>query len=413
MTHARRARRQAVSAVAVLGLATFGILALSVAPAAATTAGDEATFRTAWTNAAETTIDLTADVTLTCGGGGVAVRNSSTALTLDGHGHTITQTCPNNGVLQQDGAGGLTFRNVTITGGHTPAGLDGGGIQAEGNTVVLDHVILTANSAGRGGGGLHSGNTANITITDSTISNNTSGTENGGGIAVGGGDSVVEITNSTISGNTAGAEDGGGVVVGGGGSTLAITNSTISGNTAPEGGGIAGGGGNGTLSLVYATVVQNTAPSGANVFIGGPGTHTSFASVIGLPQGGGANCEVGSFGFVSAGYSFEQGANTCDFGTGAGDVVSGPDPLLTGLASNGGPTQTRLPQPGSPLVDAIPTGSCQADGAGGIGADQRGVARPQAAGCDIGAVEIEVTGPSTPGGPTPAVPVEAVARFTG
>jgi len=416
MPHLWRTGQRAVSAMAVVGLAAAGLLAFGSTPASATTVNDETTFRAAWINPAETQIDLAADITLTCGGGGVAVRNSSTALTLDGHGHTITQACANNGVLQQDGSGALTLRAVTITGGHTPAGLDGGGIQAGGD-VVLDHVILTANSASRGGGGLHMGNGGvSLTITASTVSNNTSGTENGGGIAVGGGNSTVRITNSTISGNTAGAEDGGGVAVGGGGSTLAITNSTISGNSAPEGGGVTGGGGGGTLSLVYATIVQNTAPDGANVLIGGPGTHSSFGSVIGLPQAGGDNCAVGSFGFDSSGYTFEQGANTCGFGSGTGDVTNGPDPLLASLASNGGPTQTRLPHPGSPLIDAIPTASCQSDGASGIGTDQRGVTRPQGGGCDIGAVEVEPAGPSGPSGaaaPSPAAPVAAVVRFTG
>jgi hypothetical protein len=62
----------------------------------ATTVTDEATFRAAWTNAAETKIDLAADITLTCtdgAGDGVSVRNSTTAITVNGHGHTIPQTC--------------------------------------------------------------------------------------------------------------------------------------------------------------------------------------------------------------------------------------------------------------------------------------------------------------------------------
>jgi hypothetical protein len=53
------------------------------------------------------------------------------------------------------------------------------------------------------------------------------------------------------------------------------------------------------------------------------------------------------------------------------------DPLLGPLADNGGPTETRAPQPGSPALG------------GGIrcrAADQRGV--PRAAPCDIGAVEV-------------------------
>lgn len=46
---------------------------------------------------------------------------------------------------------------------------------------------------------------------------------------------------------------------------------------------------------------------------------------------------------------------------------------------------------GSALIDAIPVASCQADGAAGITTDERGVARPQGPGCDIGAVEVAVS----------------------
>ncbi len=53
------------------------------------------------------------------------------------------------------------------------------------------------------------------------------------------------------------------------------------------------------------------------------------------------------------------------------------------LTFNGGayPMQTILPLTGSPLIDAGLTSSCPAT-------DQRGVARPDGAACDIGAVEI-------------------------
>jgi hypothetical protein len=79
--------------------------------------------------------------------------------------------------------------------------------------------------------------------------------------------------------------------------------------------------------------------------------------------------------------------------------------MLEPLAFNGGPTLTHLPQPGSPLIDAIPVGSCQADGAAGVTTDQRGVQRPQQSGCDIGSVEVEAS-------PTPT-PVPVQPRFTG
>ena len=60
------------------------------------------------------------------------------------------------------------------------------------------------------------------------------------------------------------------------------------------------------------------------------------------------------------------------------------DPQLGPLAPNGGPTQTHALLVGSPAIDAVPMDQCPppAD-------DQRGVARPQGATCDIGAFELE------------------------
>src|SRR5207302_4298141 len=55
-----------------------------------------------------------------------------------------------------------------------------------------------------------------------------------------------------------------------------------------------------------------------------------------------------------------------------------------GLHDNGGPTQTIALQPGSPAVDAAVLANCPAT-------DQRGVSRPQGAGCDIGAFELVQT----------------------
>jgi hypothetical protein len=71
--------RRLVSAVGVLGLAVAALAALGSGPAGATTVSDETSFRDAWVTAAETQIDLAADITLTCtdgAGNGVSVRNS-------------------------------------------------------------------------------------------------------------------------------------------------------------------------------------------------------------------------------------------------------------------------------------------------------------------------------------------------
>ena len=75
---------------------------------------------------------------------------------------------------------------------------------------------------------------------------------------------------------------------------------------------------------------------------------------------------------------------------GASDAIVG-DPLIGPLADNGGPTLTHALQAGSPAIDFADAAVCPAT-------DQRGVARPQGAGCDTGSVEAS----SVAGGVKPA-----------
>jgi hypothetical protein len=56
--------------------------------------------------------------------------------------------------------------------------------------------------------------------------------------------------------------------------------------------------------------------------------------------------------------------------------------MLGPLQDNGGPTFTQALLPGSPAIDAIPLVDCT------LTEDQRGVARPNGNGCDIGAYEL-------------------------
>jgi hypothetical protein len=60
--------------------------------------------------------------------------------------------------------------------------------------------------------------------------------------------------------------------------------------------------------------------------------------------------------------------------------------MLGPLADNGGPTQTRLPLSGSPLLGSVGGLVCST-----AGDDQRGVSRPQGAACEAGAVEVDET----------------------
>jgi len=178
-----------------------------------------------------------------------------------------------------------------------------------------------------------------------------------------------------------------------------LENSTVSGNvSARPGGGIA----TPDADLVYSTVVGNSAPGAANIAVPVPGAEgpfpveglQAFGSVVALPQEGVPNCLLADEAATSSSFSFSDD-ESCAL-TGAGDVENGGDPLLGRLAAVGGPTRTRQPLEGSPLLDVIPNGSCAA----GIGviADQRGRPRPapDAGACDIGAVEIQQDDDMTP-----------------
>jgi hypothetical protein len=81
--------------------------------------------------------------------------------------------------------------------------------------------------------------------------------------------------------------------------------------------------------------------------------------------------------------------------------MSGTDPLLGSLANNGGPTRTFALLAGSPAIDAGDDATCNAAPVSGL--DQRGIARPQGAHCDIGAYEslhLAISGNAGVGGAT-------------
>ncbi|HEY6561833.1 MAG TPA: choice-of-anchor Q domain-containing protein [Polyangiaceae bacterium] len=83
----------------------------------------------------------------------------------------------------------------------------------------------------------------------------------------------------------------------------------------------------------------------------------------------------------SSSYNWFKDA-TCGL-DGPGDQQGVGNVGLALLADNGGPVQTLLPQPGSDLIDKIPSDQCP------VPSDARAVKRPQGAACDIGAVEVQ------------------------
>jgi hypothetical protein len=347
----QRHRRYLAGALAAM-VAAAGLTVVGPDPAQALVVVDEPQLQAAFADVNETEIVLANSIDLTCVGGGDLDRNAAAGqpLTIRGGGFTIRQTCAGERVIENLGDGPLALLNVTI-GGGTPAA-SGGGIATEGDLSVVESTV-TGNSTGGSGGGIFA-NTERVEITRSTITGNTA-VNVGGGLQGIGANQVVTVTNSTITGNM--ADEAGGI--------------GVQADADPG------------LVLVYSTVVGNTALAGANI---GGRRFTAFGTVIALGSGGGTDCFVP---FITTnGYNF-GGDASCEL-LAATDRQGAGDPLVGPLGANGGPTTTRLPANDSPLVDGIPTASCQADGAAGVTTDQRLVSRPQLDGCDIGAVEIQV-----------------------
>ena len=327
------------------------------------------------------------------------------------------------------GYGGHGWNSGTYGGPNSigGAGGAGGGIYNAG-TLTLSNCLVSGNSTGIGGGGgggityYYLGgtggfgggifNAGTLRLDNSTFGGNTSGNgaDNGlrgpganggmgGGIWSGG---ILTANGCTFAGNSTGygghggASDMNGGPGGGGGSggaicnagMLMLTNCSFAGNSTGYGGtggwgqlgqnGATGPNGLGagiynqsSLDLVNCTISTNR--------VGG-GVINASNSVRLLNTLLAANIPANCSGVITdAGHNLSSDGS-CTF-TGAGSM-NNVDPKLGSLADNGGPTLTMALLPGSPAIDA---GSA----VGAPATDQRGVARPQGPGVDIGAFEFQ------------------------
>ncbi|MEZ4660463.1 MAG: choice-of-anchor Q domain-containing protein [Caldilineaceae bacterium] len=252
---------------------------------------------------------------------------------------------------------GATLRGNSVHGGavNTGAGL---------TRLTIADSLIVSNTATAGGGLLNEGVGASVSIYRTRISGNQA-TGSGGGLFNNG---IMTLHESTLDHNQARA--GGGLHHFGG--NLSLLNDTLSQNDASDNGGGLYNGGSAVIKSV--TLVLNRANGeGGNIFI--DESQLSIQNSLVTQALDGDNCAQ-SGGFVtSLGHNLES-ANSCKF-MAAGDLPNS-DPKLGPLQNNGGPTPTHALLPGSPAIDAA--ANCPAT-------DQRGLARPQGAACDIGAFE--------------------------
>lgn len=171
---------------------------------------------------------------------------------------------------------------------------------------------------------------------------------------------------------------------------MTIEGSTIRNNSAAGQGG--GGIGNfGTLTVVNSTISANTdeSTSGGGGGIGNAGTMTVKNSIVGNSTAGG-DC-VNLVTFSAEGDNFDTDG-TCAALDAAFTQVTGGQLALGPLTENGGPTRTHALLAGSVALEAAADCSLL-DGITPVTEDQRGIARPQGAACDVGAFEAELEGP--------------------
>jgi fibronectin-binding autotransporter adhesin len=197
-------------------------------------------------------------------GGGVFIAGSA----------TITNSTISNNVAANTGGGVFvsndtlaTLTSVTISGNG--AGVSGGGLMVRHGGAVLAASSVSFNHAHEYGGGIHNASSMpgyDLTITSSTVSNNSAGAGLydpwlgwGGGIE---NDGLLYMTDSTISDNTAEMEGGGLHNYYG---SASLTRTTVSGNTAAIGAGIQNRTDDGdpyeftVLTLVDSSISDNTA----------------------------------------------------------------------------------------------------------------------------------------------------------
>ncbi|HKN68366.1 MAG TPA: choice-of-anchor Q domain-containing protein, partial [Gemmatimonadaceae bacterium] len=293
----------------------------------------------------------------------------------DGGTLTLTQSTVNDnfGAESDESNGGGIYNDrgaLTVTdsaiSGNTNYGY-GGGIYNNGN-MSIDRSAIDHNSAYYPGGGIYNDSAQSDAVTRGGFTFND-----------------VSITNSTISDNLSDDDDGGGIRNDAG--TLNLLNDTIAFNQSTydhDGGGLYA---DDTVNVKNTILAMNVEDGAVN------------------------NCYDSDGYIVDQGHNLENGTD-CGFDNsqpGASGDVQNADPLLGPLQNNGGPTFTRAIDNTSPAFDAADDTGCPAT-------DQRGVTRPQFAHCDIGAFELAPApppaapvAPSAPAAPKKIPPTIGVA----
>ncbi len=223
-------------------------------------------------------------------------------------------------------SGNVELSGLTLTGGSIFSNPGGGAILNYGTLSVTDSTISDNSGSGDGGGIF---NTGALSVADSTISRNYGG--NGGGVENGG---TLNVIDSTISDNSVGDDGHGGGIYNTTLGMLSIKHSTISGNSVgynSDGGGIYN---RGTMSAADSTISDNitTSGSGGGIYNNNLGTlSVSDSTINGNYARYGSGGGVDNTGTLSVTGSTISG-NRTDF-DGGGIINTGPLRITTSTIS--------------------------------------------------------------------------------
>ena len=289
------------------------------------------------------------------------------------------------GALYVTSSGTVTISDSVVIDNYSSGSISGVYTSSRNSGVTISNTRASGNIGNGSVMSIYSSGT--VEVVDSTFDSNASRDTDDAGILQVDSSSLFTLRNSTIADNTGSGVDHSAVSRWGTGATL-IANSTITGNANMSG-----------LKGFYDVqsewrVDQSTITGNGQhaITVGRGGSVSAMVSGSVLSGNGaddiaadqGASISVTSdhsvIGTVGGGASFTDGGD---------NLRNVTDLKLGALADNGGPTETMLPLPGSPLIDA---GGSTVPTFPGNQFDQRGAgyARLSGAGLDIGAVELQV-----------------------
>ena len=333
----------------------------------------------------------------------------ASATVIDGNGiDRVFHVCPSGFNCVPNN---IAISDLTITGGDPLT--DGGGGLRNRAILTLTRVLVAANVISVAcGAGIDNTDTGTLAVVDSTIRGNTAGGSGGGGLCNHFG-AIARLNGSLITDNHAtGASVAGGGAFNGQTGELTLTNCTVSDNTSSGGGGgifNLGGFGFSRTTLNNVTITNNQAGVSDIWGAGGGGVGTVYSFgiisvrntiIAGNSDLAGTAPDCGGT-LDSQGYNLIQSTTGCSFSVPTPSDILGSAAGVGPLQNNGGPTDTRELLPGSAAINGGNPAGCEEWRQGGffgpVTADQRGIARPQGPRCDIGAFELVVCGDGTAG----------------